>query len=147
MKISTRGRYALRALMYLAMHKDKKDLVILKDISDDQDISIKYLESIMRMLVSFGLVTSHKGKGGGLALAKAPSEIKFSDILEASEGPLVLVDCVDKPDSCKRSGTCGARMLWEDYSKVFYDHFSSVTLEDLIKKYCAPEKLQEAHHG
>jgi Rrf2 family protein len=141
MKISTRGRYALRALMYLAMHKDKKDLVILKDISDDQDISIKYLESIMRMLVSFGLVTSHKGKGGGLALAKDPTEIKFSDILEASEGPLVLVDCVDKPDTCKRSATCNARCIWQDYSRIFYDYFSKVTLDELVKKYCTAGKL------
>ena len=136
MKVSTRGRYALRALMYLAVNKDKKGMSILQDISDDQGISIKYLESIMRMLVSFGLVTSHNGKGGGLALAKDPSEIKFSDILEAAEGPLVLVDCVDKPGICKRSGTCKAKKIWEDYSRIIHDHFSGITLAELVKKYC-----------
>ena len=139
MKVSTRGRYALRALMYLAANSGKKGLVTMQDISEDQDISIKYLESIMRMLVSFGLVTSHKGKGGGLALAKDPADIRFSEILEAAEGPLVLVDCVDKPEICKRNGTCRAKRLWEDYSKVIYDLFSGVTLADLVKKYCDGE--------
>jgi|ERR1035437_3553930 Rrf2 family protein len=136
MKVSTRGRYALRAMMYLAANNDRKDMVILKEISDDQDISIKYLESIMRMLVSYGLVSSYKGKGGGMALAKKPSEILFSDILEAAEGPLTLVDCVDNPDSCDRSGKCRAKKLWDDYSKIIHDIFSKATLEDLVKKYC-----------
>lgn len=136
MKISTRGRYAVRALMYMVVNRDRPDKVVLQEISEDQEISIKYLESIMRMLVSFGLINSHKGKGGGLTLAKDPSEIKFSDILEAAEGPLVLVDCVDKPEACKRSPRCKVKDLWADYSKIFYDHFSSVTLADLVKKYC-----------
>lgn len=139
MKVSTRGRYALRAMMYLAANMDKKGLVVLKEISDDQDISIKYLESIMRMLVSYGLVTSHKGKNGGLALAKKPSEILFSDILEAAEGPMVLVDCVAKPEACKRSSDCNARKIWQDYSRIFYDHFSKITLEELVKKYSGGE--------
>jgi len=140
MKVSTRGRYALRAMMYLAANNDRKDMVILKEISEDQDISIKYLESIMRMLVSYGLVSSYKGKGGGMALAKKPSEILFSDILEAAEGPITLVDCVDNPGACDRSGKCKARKLWDDYSKIIYDIFSKVTLEELVKKYCGGKK-------
>ncbi len=136
MKVSTRGRYALRAMMYLAVNKDNEKMAVLQDISDDQDISVKYLESIMRMLVSYGLVSSYKGKGGGLALAKKPSEIYFNEILEAAEGPLTLVDCVNNPDSCDRSGKCRAKKLWEDYSEKVKDIFSDVTLEELVKKYC-----------
>jgi Rrf2 family protein len=96
-------------MLYLAVNSNKNTIITIEEIAENQDISKKYLELIVRMLVSYGLIKSIKGKNGGIMLGSPPSEIKFSDILQASEGQIALVDCVHKPYTCKRSEKCLAR--------------------------------------
>jgi len=143
MKISTKGRYALRALMYLAQNEKSKKPITMGEISRDQEISVKYLELIVRMLVSLGMVKSIKGKNGGLVLAKKASKIKFLDILKATEGSLALVECVENPKSCGRYKICRTRKIWMDFSKIFAGQFRKVTLQQLVRKYCNKSKKRQ----
>ena len=102
MKISTRGRYALRMMVDLAQHYDQ-GFIALKDISKRQDISKKYLEQIIPFLNRGNLLSATKGHMGGYRLAKAPSEITVREILESAEGSLVPVSCMDNtPNLCKK---------------------------------------------
>lgn len=105
MKISTRGRYALRMMVDLAQHYDQ-GFIALKDISKRQDISKKYLEQIIPFLNRGNLLSATKGHMGGYRLAKAPSEITVREILESAEGSLVPVSCMDNtPNLCKNVKT------------------------------------------
>jgi len=146
MKISTKGRYALRALMYLAQNEKRKKPITISEISKDQGISVKYLELIVRMLVSLKMVKSIKGKNGGLVLAKKANKIRFLDILKATEGSLSLVACVDNPKTCGRHKICYARNIWIDFSEIFANRFRRVTLRQLVNKYCGknPRKAKSS---
>ena len=132
MKLSTRGRYGTRAMLDLAMHNGER-IVLLKDIAKRQDISERYLENIMRILVSNGLVTSIQGRSGGFNLAKEPGDIKLSQIIQAVEGSISPVSCVDNPKSCKRTKACVTREIWGKLKKAMFDVLDSITLEDMVK--------------
>jgi Rrf2 family transcriptional regulator, cysteine metabolism repressor len=132
MKISTRGRYATRALLDLAEHYGQGPIV-LAQVASRQEISEQYLEHLIGPLKIAGLVKAVRGASGGFLLAKAPSEIKISQIIQAVEGSTGIVDCVDDPASCTRSGECPARDVWARATHAMDDVFTSTTLKDLMK--------------
>ncbi|WP_407406834.1 RrF2 family transcriptional regulator [Enterocloster sp.] len=134
MKISTRGRYALRMMIDLAQHYDQ-GFIALKDISKRQDISKKYLEQIIPFLNRGNLLSATKGHMGGYRLAKAPSEITVREILESAEGSLVPVGCMDNtPNLCKKCEDCITLPIYEGLYDVVTKYFDSITLEDIINR-------------
>lgn len=129
--ITTKGRYALRVMIDLAEHMDE-GVVPLKDIAERQDISKKYLEIIMRELVSGGLVSGTSGKGGGYRLTRRPEEYAVGEILELMEGTLAPVACL-KCDAapCNRESFCKTLPMWKEFDGMTHDFFYNKTLKDL----------------
>ncbi len=131
MKISTKGRYALRVMIDLAVN-DKGDYVSLKDISNRQEVSLKYLEQIMAMLNKAGYVKSTRGNNGGYRLAKPPEEYKVGDILRKTEGDLAPIACVNG-EECGKRENCKTFKFWQGLDNVINEYVDSKTLADLIK--------------
>jgi Rrf2 family protein len=131
MKLSSRSRYGFRAILELALEYGKGPLQI-KAIAEREDISNKYLEQLIAMLKSTGLVRSLRGPKGGYILAKAPSEIKLSDIFRTLEGPLIAVECLSHPDFCPRCADCVTRKIWSKIQNTMVDLLESMTLQDLV---------------
>lgn len=130
--VSTKGRYAIRVMIDLAEH-DTGNYVPLKDIAERQDISKKYLEIIVKDMVSGGLVTGASGKGGGYKLTRKPKDYKIGEILELMEGKLAPVACLsDKTNTCPRKASCQTLPMWEEYDKMVHDFFYSKKLSDLV---------------
>lgn len=132
MKISTKGRYALRVMIDLAVN-DKGDYVSLKDISNRQEVSLKYLEQIMAMLNKAGYVKSTRGNNGGYRLAKLPEEYKVGDILRKTEGDLAPIACVNG-EECGKRENCKTFKFWQGLDNVINEYVDSKTLADLIKQ-------------
>lgn len=130
--ISTKARYALRVMIDLAEHQDA-GYIPLKDIAARQEISEKYLEIIIKILVKGKMLKGLRGKGGGYILTREPSEYIVGDIIELTEGPLAPVACL-QPDAevCNRKDICITLPLWEKYYTLVYDFFFHITLEDVI---------------
>jgi Rrf2 family cysteine metabolism transcriptional repressor len=133
MKLSTRGRYGTRVLLDLAIHRDN-GLVLLKDVAQRQDISLRYLEHIITPLVMAGLVRSTRGAKGGVYLAKPPDKIKLTEIIQILEGSSAPVECVDSPDLCNRSKMCVTRDIWIEVKRAIDKILENTTLEDLVEK-------------
>ena len=134
MKISTKGRYALRLMIDIAMHGTDAN-VSIRDVAARQDISIKYLEQIVSMLVRVGYLRSIRGAQGGYRLAKTPAEYTVGDILRITEGSLAPVTCLeDGQESCERASGCATKKLWEGLYEAVNSYVDSVTLEDLINE-------------
>ena len=133
MKISTKGRYATRAMLDLALHYGKTP-VLLKDISARQDISLRYLEQIISPLIAAKLIKSMRGPRGGIALAKPPRTIKLLDIIQVLEGPVAPVECVENPGVCTRAPSCAARDVWTDLARAMHGVLDSTTLQDLVER-------------
>lgn len=132
MLISTKGRYALRVLIELAGY-DRQQLVTLQTIADSQQISEKYLESIIVVLSKAGLVDAVRGKGGGYRLARKPEEYTIGEILKLTEGTLAPVSCLDDtPNKCPRAAECKTLPMWEKLNTIIGNYLFSVTLKDLI---------------
>lgn len=133
MRISTRGRYALRLMIDLAQNKDQGN-ISLKDISKRQNISVKYLEQIVSSLTKSGLVKSTRGPQGGYSLIYDLKEYTPKDILTAVEGPIACVSCLEtEKNLCPRYSECPTVALYEGLNKVINDYLSSYTLEDLVE--------------
>lgn len=134
MRISTRGRYALRAMIDLAQHGDNGP-VSRQDIAKRQEISADYLAQLFMPLQSAGLVEGVKGPGGGYRLLRDPSLICAGDVVRAVEGPVAVVDCTlpcpDEGPSCSRLDRCVAHLLWKRVSEAVTEVLNSVTLSDL----------------
>ena len=130
--ISTKARYALRVMIDLAEHQDA-GYIPLKDIAARQEISEKYLEIIIKILVKGKMLKGLRGKGGGYILTREPSEYIVGDIIELTEGPLAPVACL-QPDAevCNRKDICLTLPLWEKYYTLVHDFFFHITLEDVI---------------
>jgi Rrf2 family protein len=105
--------------------------VSLRQLTERQCLSLKYMEQIIPLLKSSGLIRSARGARGGYVLAKEPSEISLRDIVEALEGPWSLVDCIDDPDLCDRIKECGAYDVWNDIQAAMYKILDSTTLADM----------------
>lgn len=132
MKISTRGRYALRFMIDLAQH-DSGDFTALKDISERQNISVKYLEQITSLLSKFGLLQSVRGPQGGYKLAKKPEEYTIGEILRITEGNLAPVTCLEpEHNACPRAGSCLTLGVWVGLEKVVNEYLDGKTLKDLV---------------
>ena len=132
MKISTRGRYAIRVMLDLAEH-NTGEYIPLMDIAKRQEISEKYLESIVASLSKNGFVRSLRGKGGGYQLAKAPEEYTIRSILQLTEGSLAPISCLeDNPNLCERVTVCKTIKMWEGLYKLILDYFDGITLADLL---------------
>ena len=130
--ISTKGRYAVRVMIDLAEHKDEKN-VPLKDIAERQMISKKYLEAIVKDLVSAKHIKGSSGTGGGYKLIKNPDEYIVGEILESTEGPLASVACIaDKKYDCPRKKICQTLPMWEEFDGMVHDYFYSKKLSDLL---------------
>jgi Rrf2 family protein len=132
MKISTRGRYALRMMLDLAMQKDEYTSV--KMISERQGISNKYLEQIITVLSRAGFVKSTRGPQGGYKLARPAEEYTVGMILRLIEGSLVPVACMeDDPNQCPRNEICATLDVWKQIDEAISSVVDNVTLEDLVK--------------
>jgi len=133
MKLSTRGRYGLRALLDLALHQGE-GLVLLKDIARRQEFSLPYLDHLITPLIAAGLVKSTRGARGGVVLFKPPSEIKLSEVVELLEGSIAPVDCVNDPKVCHRSAFCVARDVWSEMKDAMSQVLDSTTIQDLVER-------------
>ncbi|MBW8016877.1 MAG: Rrf2 family transcriptional regulator [Planctomycetes bacterium] len=133
MKLSTRSRYGLRAVLELAIDYGNKPMQI-KTIAEREDISNKYLEQLMSTLKAYGLVRSIRGPKGGYLLAKAPVDIKVSEVFTALEGPMITVECVDHPEFCVRCTDCVTRQVWADIQSAMMNVLESQTLQDLVDR-------------
>jgi len=132
-KLSTRTRYGMRAVLELAENYGNGPLQ-LKIIAQHQEISVKYLEQLMAVLRSAGFVRSIRGSKGGYLLAKAPEQIKLSDIFHCLEGPVVTVECVDNESYCTRTNDCVARQIWIEVQKAVMGVLQSITLQNLVDR-------------
>jgi Rrf2 family transcriptional regulator, cysteine metabolism repressor len=145
MKLSTKGRYGTRALLDLAL-RETDEPVPLKDIARRQRIQIRYLENLITPLIAHGILRSYRGNKGGVSLAKSPREIKLSEVVQALEGTICLVDCVDDPDSCERSPFCVTRDIWDKMGKEMKRILDAVTLQDLVDRQRNKEQSQRSDH-
>lgn len=132
MKISTRGRYAIRVILDLAEH-NTGEYVPLIDVAKRQGISEKYLEAIVSMLVKNDLLTALRGKGGGYKLVKRPEEYSVASILRVTEGSFAPVACLERtPNQCDRVAYCKTIKMWEGLQKLISDYFENISIQDLL---------------
>lgn len=132
MKISTKGRYALRVMIDLALNSNEK-YITAKEISERQEISNKYLEQIIAMLNKAGYLETARGNTGGYKLARKPNEYIVGEILKATEGDLTPIDCLTEDGKCKRQEKCTTYSFWKGLDDVINEYVNNKTLEDLIK--------------
>ena len=130
MKLSTKARYALRAMIELALHEGEGPQ-LLRDVASAQRVSPKYLEQLTTPLRHAGLVRTERGPSGGYELARPAARITALDIVQAVEGPLDLLDCVGRSAACDRAGTCAARRLWVRVGEAMNGALAEATLADL----------------
>lgn len=133
MKLSTRGRYGVRAMLELAMHKGGGPLA-LQEMAGRQGISAKYLEQLLIPLKAAGLVASVRGAKGGYLLAMPAEQINLYDIVRTLEGPLAVVECVQDPLICERVGGCTVRLVWGEMSQLLVDFLSNLTLDRMAEQ-------------
>jgi Rrf2 family protein len=133
LKISTKGRYALRFMLELSLHASEGPM-FLKDAAENQDISEKYLSQLIIPLKNARLINTTRGAHGGYSLARKPRDITVKEIIEAVEGPLTIVECVMCPEVCEKADDCVARDVWASARDAITNHFESLTLEDVLHK-------------
>ena len=141
LKLSTKGRYALRIMVRMGMLRDGGP-VRKQTIAKAEGISPDYVEQILMTLKTASLVQSHRGVNGGFSLVKDPAKVTIADILAASEGKMALAPCFT--ESCERSTSCSARLLWQRASQALDGVFSGTTLADMIRQAEAMEKTKAA---
>lgn len=132
MKISTKGRYALRVMIDLALNSNE-NFIALKEIAKRQDITVKYLEQIVALLNKAGFLETARGNAGGYKLAKEPKDYIVGDILRATEGELAPIICLTEDGVCQRKQICKTYSFWKGLDDVINDYIDSKTLEDLLK--------------
>lgn len=133
MMISSKGRYALRVMVFLAEH-NSDEYVPLKEISEKEQISQKYLESIARMLSKEHLIEGISGHGGGYRLARKPEDYRISEILRLTEGTLAPVSCLkDDAVPCDRAGDCCTLPIWKGLAELVDKYFDSMTLKEVAE--------------
>ncbi|MBQ3792326.1 MAG: Rrf2 family transcriptional regulator [Clostridia bacterium] len=141
MRVSTKGRYALRMMVDLAEHREE-GFIALKDIAERQDISKKYLEQIIPVFNQSGLLHSTRGAQGGYMLAKDPSLCTVGEILRLTEGSLSPVACVDYGAAeCDRTADCPTLPVWQGLSKVVNEYLDGITLSDIIEQKHAKDEF------
>ncbi len=133
MRLSTKGRYGIRAMLDLALNSSEGP-VLLRDIAKRQEVSEKYLEHSISALRKAGLVRSIRGARGGYVLAKLPSQIRLSEIMEVLEGSMAPVECVDDPQVCQRAQLCVTRDIWAKMKEAIDNILESITLQDMVEQ-------------
>lgn len=132
MKISTKGRYALRMLLDLAVRQEQ-GYVSLKEVAERQNISKKYLEQIVPMLNRSGILRTNRGNKGGYMLAKPANALTVGEILRATEGSLAPVACLEYDvNDCPRAEECATLYIWEGLYKAVQDYLDGITLQDIL---------------
>ena len=131
MLISSKGRYALRLMIYIAAFGDEEGKIALREVAERESISLKYLEQLVRPLMGAGLLKSVRGKGGGYMLAKPAEEIRAGDILRAAEGSTGAVACEGLDGSCGRAGLCSTVKFWTGLEAAIDTYVDGVTLAEL----------------
>lgn len=132
--ISTRGRYALRILLDLAEHQGESDYLPLKEVAERQEISEKYLESIVKSLVQAKILKGSRGKGGGYRLMKSPKECTLGSVLRLTEGDLAPVSCLEEGVvNCERASECPTLPTWMRLNSLIQQFLDSVSLADLME--------------
>ena len=136
MKVSTRGDYASRALLSLALHPEQDRPTSVRDIADRTGLPQPYLEQILLALKGAGLVRSKRGVGGGYVLAREPGDITLGEIVSAVDGPIVVGDFGEphKAGACDHEGQCVLLAIWADVGHHMREHLDSYTLADLVKR-------------
>ena len=134
MKISTKGRYAVRMLLDLAEHQ-QDGYVALKEIAKRQEISKKYLEQIVPILNKSGLLQTNRGSQGGYRLSKKPEQYTVGEILRLTEGSLAPVACLDQPENlCPRRASCATLFVWQGLYRTIEEYLNGITLQDIIDR-------------
>ncbi|TET43441.1 Rrf2 family transcriptional regulator [Candidatus Aerophobetes bacterium] len=133
MRLSTKGRYGARAMLDLALNSSEGP-VLLREIAKRQEVSEKYLEHSITTLRKAGLVRSIRGARGGYVLAKSPSQIRLSEIMEVLEGSMAPVECVDDPQVCQRAQLCVTRDIWAKMKEAIDNILESITLQDMVER-------------
>ncbi len=149
MKVSTRGDYASRALLSLALHSDDPGPTSVKDVADRTGLPQPYLEQILLALKGAGLVRSKRGVGGGYVLARKPIEITLAQIVSAVDGPIVAGDfgLPHENGACEHEGQCVLLTVWESVGEHMRKHLNSFTLEDMAKRARGDESVSEDVSG
>ena len=133
MLVSTKGRYALRVMIDLAEHQSD-GFIPLKVIAERQEISEKYLENIIKLLVKAKLLTGLRGKGGGYQLTKAPEQYTVESILRITEDSMAPVACLEPgAEACPRAAECHTLSMWQGLDKLITEYFANITLADLMR--------------
>ncbi|MFC2005029.1 RrF2 family transcriptional regulator [Chloroflexota bacterium] len=143
MKLSTKGRYATRALLDLALY-EAEEPVPLRDIAQRQQIPLQYLEHLITPLIAAGMLRSMRGAKGGILLAKAPEEIHLSEVIQILEGPIAPAECLNNPEICDRSASCVTRDVWDELKKAMEGVLESTTLQDLAERHRKKEQTELA---
>lgn len=145
MKLSTKGRYGVKAMFELALHHGEEPISI-KTIAENQSISEYYLEQLFASLRKAGLIKSIRGAQGGYVLSRPPAEITAGDILNVLEGPVEISECImgDENISCTKANYCATRLLWLKISNSVNDIINSTTLQDMINDY---NEMKNTHKG
>ena len=147
MKISTKGRYALRMLLDMLEQQDE-GYVALRDIAHRQQISKKYLEQIAMQLTQAGVLVASRGQQGGYKLVGGPADYTVFDILRIAEGSLHPVACMDQsPNTCERCSFCKTLPVWEGLDRVVQDYLTSITLADILSGKLSKEADSSAKNG
>lgn len=138
MKLSKRGEYGLKAMIYLASVYPRAERTRTKEISREEAIPVKYLEQILLSLKNTGLLQSRIGVGGGYYLAKPPSEINLGQIVRILDGPLAPIRCVSQtayePCDCSDEASCGLRLVMLDVRNAIADILDRTTLQDVVER-------------
>ncbi|MCL4433749.1 MAG: Rrf2 family transcriptional regulator [Actinobacteria bacterium] len=136
MRVSTRGDYASRALLSLALHSDETGPTSVKDIAERTGLPQPYLEQILLSLKGAGLVRSKRGIGGGYVLGHPPEDITLAQVVSAVDGPITAGDFGQPHEdgACEHEGQCVLLAVWQDVGRHMHDHLASFTLADMVKK-------------
>ncbi len=133
MKLSTKSRYSLRAMLYLALNQ-RQGVVMAREIAERQNLPETYLEQLMLSLRKAGLVSAIRGAHGGYMLARKPEEITLAQIVVALEGSLCIADCCDVPNCCVEPVTCALKDVFDEVNDALYGTFNGITLADLARR-------------
>lgn len=145
MKLSTKGRYAVRAMLDLALHTGDSP-VLIKDISEREGISKLYLKQLLVPLRVAGLIRTARGPNGGFLLARPPSQIKLIEIVHSVEGSTAPVECVDDDTICQRSNLCVTREIWTEIKNAIDNVLESKTLQDLVDRHMRKEEAMASQN-
>lgn len=133
MRIPTKARYGMRAMLDLALNGGEKEPVLMRDIAARQALPEKYLEQVLIPLRNAGLVRGVRGARGGYRLARSPREINLLEILEACMGDVAMVDCTEDPGYCRRADACATQMVWRELTEAIRGTLRGKTLADLME--------------